>query len=95
VFPLMSVIIVSLYVHGGASRVAALVLLAARLLGGLAALVRERTPSQDAKDKPPKTSPSQVVAKPIFAREVSSSLTLANPANFRDNNGLSYPSRKD
>lgn len=22
-------------------------------------------------------------------------LTLANPANFRDNNGLSYPSRKD
>lgn len=31
-FPLMSVIIVSLYVHGGASRIAALVLLAGSVL---------------------------------------------------------------
>jgi hypothetical protein len=41
-FPLMSVIIVSLYVHGGASRIAALVLLAAGVLGALAGLVWKR-----------------------------------------------------
>jgi uncharacterized membrane protein len=38
-FPLISVIIVSLYVHSGAFRTAALMLLAASLVGVLASLV--------------------------------------------------------
>jgi len=46
--PLMSVIVVSLYVHGGAARIAALVIFAVGLLGVLAATVRKRTPRQDA-----------------------------------------------
>jgi sugar (pentulose or hexulose) kinase len=42
-FPLISVIIVSLYVHGGASRTAALVLLIATVFGVLAGLIRKRS----------------------------------------------------
>ena len=47
-FPLMSVIIVSLYVHGGASRVAAVVLLVASAVGALAGLVWKRIRRQRA-----------------------------------------------
>ena len=46
-FPLISVVIVSLYVQGGASRIVALLLLAIGLLGIVAATVRKRTPRQD------------------------------------------------
>jgi hypothetical protein len=46
-FPLMSVLIVSLYVHVGASRIAALVLLAASVIGVLAGLVWKRARRQD------------------------------------------------
>jgi hypothetical protein len=42
-FPLISVIIVSLYVHGGAARIAALVLLIATVVGVLAGLIRKRS----------------------------------------------------
>jgi len=42
-FPLISVIIVSLYVHGGTSRIAALVLLVATILAVLAGLIRKRS----------------------------------------------------
>jgi hypothetical protein len=42
-FPLISVIIVSLYVQGGASRIAAMVLLIATVLGALAGLIRKRS----------------------------------------------------
>jgi hypothetical protein len=42
-FPLISVIIVSLYVHGGTSRIAALVLLVATVLGVLAGVIRKRS----------------------------------------------------
>jgi hypothetical protein len=41
--PLLSVLIVSLYVAGGTSRTAALVLLAASGVGGLVSFVRKRT----------------------------------------------------
>jgi hypothetical protein len=43
VLPLMSVLIVSLYVAGGASRTAALGLLAASVVGGLVGFGRKRT----------------------------------------------------
>jgi hypothetical protein len=43
-FPLLSVIILSLYARGGASRVAALVLLAATVVG-IAGLLLKRRPS--------------------------------------------------
>jgi hypothetical protein len=42
-FPLLSVITVSLYVHGGTSRIAALVLLMGSVVGVLAALIWKRT----------------------------------------------------
>jgi hypothetical protein len=45
-FPLMSVLIVSLYVHGGASRIASLALLAAPI-GALAILIWRRNPHSD------------------------------------------------
>jgi hypothetical protein len=45
--PLMSVLIVSLYVQGGAARTAALVLLAASLVGGVVTLTRKRNPRSD------------------------------------------------
>ena len=45
--PLMSVLIVSLYVAGGAARTAALVLLAASVIGVLARLIRRQNPRQD------------------------------------------------
>jgi hypothetical protein len=45
--PLLSVLIVSLYVAGGASRTAALVLLAASLVGGVVSLIRKRNPRSD------------------------------------------------
>jgi hypothetical protein len=41
-FPLISVVIVSLYVHGGISRIAALVLLVGSVVGGVAALIWKR-----------------------------------------------------
>ena len=47
-FPLMSVIIVSLYVHGGASRVAAVILLVSSTVGALAGLVWKRIRRQRA-----------------------------------------------
>jgi hypothetical protein len=40
--PLMSVLILSLYVHGGASRIAALVLLVGSVVGALAGIVLKR-----------------------------------------------------
>lgn len=40
--PLISVLIVSLYVHGGASRIAALVLLVASVIAAVAGLVLRR-----------------------------------------------------
>ena len=46
-FPLMSVIIMSLYVHGGASRIMALVLLASSVVGVLASLVPKRVRHQN------------------------------------------------
>jgi hypothetical protein len=46
--PLMSVLIVSLYVQGGAARTAALVLLAASLVGGVVTLTRKRNPARTA-----------------------------------------------
>jgi len=46
-FPLISVIIVSLYVHGGASRIAALVLLAASFVGVLAGFIWKRARCQN------------------------------------------------
>ena len=46
-FPLISVIVVSLYVHGGASRVVALVLLATGLVGLLASLIWKRIPRRN------------------------------------------------
>ena len=42
-FPLMSVIAVGLYVHGGVSRLAALALFAASVIGVLLGLVWRRT----------------------------------------------------
>ena len=42
-FPLISVIIVSLYVHGGAARIAGLALLVATVLGALAGVIRKRS----------------------------------------------------
>jgi hypothetical protein len=42
-FPRISVIIVSLYIHGGASRIAALVLLAGSVLGIAVSLIRKRS----------------------------------------------------
>ena len=41
-FPLMSVLIVSLYVRGGASRTAALVLFALTVIGALAGVLLKR-----------------------------------------------------
>lgn len=41
-FPLMSVVIVSLYVHGGASRVAVLGLLVGSVIAAVAGLVLKR-----------------------------------------------------
>jgi hypothetical protein len=41
-FPLMSVLIVSLYVHGAASRIVALVLLVVSVIGLVAGLVLRR-----------------------------------------------------
>lgn len=46
-FPLISVVIVSLYVHGGASRIAALVLLVASVAGLITGLVWKRTRRQN------------------------------------------------
>lgn len=46
-FPLTSVIIVSLYVHGGASRIGALVLLSVSVVGLIAGLVCKRTRRQN------------------------------------------------
>jgi len=43
----MSVLIVSLYVQGGAARAAALVLLAASVIGVLVGLIRKRNPRSD------------------------------------------------
>jgi positive regulator of sigma E activity len=45
--PLMSVLVVSLYAAGGVSRTAALVLLAASVIGGLASFVLKRSPKRD------------------------------------------------
>lgn len=45
--PLMSVLIVSLYVQGGAARAAALVLLSASVIGVLVGLIRKRHPRSD------------------------------------------------
>jgi hypothetical protein len=45
--PLMSVLIVSLYLAGGAWRTVALVLLTASVIGGLASLVLKRSPGPD------------------------------------------------
>lgn len=42
-FPLISVLIVSLYVQGGASRIVALVLLTASLVGSLTGFVLNRS----------------------------------------------------
>jgi len=41
-FPLMSVLIVSLYVHGGTSRIAALLLLVGSVIAAVAGLVLKR-----------------------------------------------------
>lgn len=46
-FPLISVLIVSLYVQGGASRIAALVLLVATVFGLLAGVVWKRAGRQN------------------------------------------------
>ena len=46
-FPLISVVIVSLYVHGGTSRIAGLVLLLACVVGALAGLIWKRTRRQN------------------------------------------------
>ena len=46
-FPLVSVIIVSLYMNGGASRIGAVVVLGACVVGGLAGLVWKRTRRQN------------------------------------------------
>jgi hypothetical protein len=44
--PLLSVLILSLYVAGGVPRTAALVLLAATVAGGLAGLILKRSPKR-------------------------------------------------
>ena len=46
--PLMSVLIVSLYVHGGAARAAALILLGAGVVGAVAVFLRRRNARHDA-----------------------------------------------
>ena len=46
-FPLISVIIVSLYVHGGGSRIAALVLLVGGVVGAITGLAFKRRESDN------------------------------------------------
>jgi hypothetical protein len=48
VLPLMSVLIVSLYVQGGASRAAALILLGASVVGAIAGFLSRRSARPDA-----------------------------------------------
>jgi hypothetical protein len=55
-FPLMSVLIVSLYVHGGASRIAALALLAVCVVGVLTNLVWKRARAENDTEAFDKTS---------------------------------------
>jgi hypothetical protein len=43
-FPLISVIVVSLYVHGGASRIVTLVLLTASFIGAVISFICKRNP---------------------------------------------------